>query len=77
MNISKVRERIKNLILFHTGKFDKNKPEDVQLAEKIAANATMAMAEYIKENKGQTTAVLETNFKSDANWWNPDSPLPV
>lgn len=80
MKISRTRERIKNLILFHTGdKFDSNKSDDVALAEKLAANATIAMSEYIDQqakkelNTDKKTALttLKTELEADASWWNP------
>jgi len=71
MQISKTRERIKNLLLFHSGKFDSKNPEDVQLAEKLAANATICLSEQM-EQKEVTFTQLQEDLKTDAEWWQPD-----
>lgn len=80
MKISKTRERIKNLILFHAdGKFDPDKPADVELAEKLAANATIAMSEYLDQEakaepdagKKEALTTVKTEFAEDAEWWDP------
>lgn len=80
IKISRTRERIKNLILFHTGdKFDSGKPDDVVLAEKLAANATIALSEYTEQEAGKepnadkkaALTTLKTELAEDASWWDP------
>lgn len=80
IKISRTRERIKNLLLLHTdGKFDPGNPADVVLAEKLAANATIAMSEYtdqqakaeVNTDKRAALAGLKTELEEDAQWWDP------
>lgn len=80
MDISRCRERIKNLWLYNTDKFDPNKPEDIKLAEQMAANAVIAMADWINESNKTTEKIatktvistIETDLRKDAEWWNPE-----
>lgn len=80
MKISRTRERIKNLILLHSGdRFDSGNPDDVALAEKLAANATIAMSEYLDQEakaepdagKKDALTTVKTEFAEDAEWWDP------
>lgn len=96
MKISKTRERIKNLILFHSDeqnvecphchktftrkRFDSKNKDDVALASQIAANATIAMSDWIdylsdeitdEQIKIKVKEIVE-KLKKDANWWNPN-----
>ena len=78
MEISKIRERIKNLILFHTDKFDSKNVVDVALAEKIAANSVVALFDYLNslDTKTEITAI-KTTLEEDSSWQNLDEYLEV
>ena len=76
MDISKVRERIKNLWLYNTKKFDPKNEDDVKLAEQMAANAVIAMADFIKasnETNEEKLTTVEADLRKDAEWWNPET----
>ncbi len=52
MDISRIRERIKNMLLYNLpGKFDPKVGLDVALAEALAGNAFLALMDWLNEEK--------------------------